>query len=96
MAQPQRGHGRGPGGPGGLMNPGRKAKNFKGSFRRLLGYLKPFYAMFFIVLILAVASCAFNVLSPKIIGNITTELAKIFTGERISMQYIVNTLVHKL
>lgn len=84
------GHGPGgPGGPGGMMIPGTKAKDFKGSFRRLLGYLRPFYGTFLAVLILAIASCVFNVLSPKILGKITTELSKIFTGGTVDMQYIV-------
>ncbi len=83
---------RGPGGPG-MMMPGGKAKNFKGSFRRLLQYLKPFYGTFLVVLLLAIASCAFNVLSPKILGKITTELSHLFTGGTVDMGYIGQIIV---
>ena len=93
MSREQRGPG-GPGhGPGGMMMAGSKAKDFKGSFRRLMSYLKPFYGTFVIVLILAIASCVFNVLSPKILGKITTELSKIFTGGTVNMQYIVQIIL---
>ena len=62
----------GPGGPGGGHGPGgfgrpvEKAKDFKGTLRRLLGYLKPFRANLIIVLIFAVASTAFAIASPKV------------------------------
>ncbi|RUS48005.1 ABC transporter ATP-binding protein [Cohnella sp. AR92] len=74
------GPGRGPGGPGfgggphGMMMPGQKAKNFKGSFRRLLGYLRPYRLKLLAVLFTAILSTVFSILSPKILGQATDKL----------------------
>lgn len=95
MSRAQRGPGSGHGGPGGpgFVMPGRKAKDFKGSLRRLMGYLKPFYGTFILVIILAILSCVFNVISPKIMGNITTELSKVMFGGKISLTYILQIIL---
>jgi len=76
-----KGHGgpRGPGpgfggGPPGMMMPGQKAKNFKGSFRRLLGYLRPYRFKLLAVLITAILSTVFSIFSPKILGKATDKL----------------------
>ena len=76
---PGRGPGRGPGGPGHgpmgmMMVPGQKAKNFKGSFRRLLGYLKPFRWKLIAVFLTAIISTVFSIVSPKLMGHATTKL----------------------
>lgn len=73
------GAGRGPmrGGPMGRMMPGDKAKDFKGSFRKLIGYLGKHKWPILIVCILAVASTVFMIFGPKILGKATDEL---FTG----------------
>lgn len=64
----------GPGhGPGGMM-PGEKAKNFKGTIVKLLGYLRPFLPLIILVIILAIGSTVFNIVGPKILGKVTTEL----------------------
>lgn len=70
---PSGGHGHGPGG-GNMMMAGQKAKDFKGTFRRLLGYLKPHRAKLVAVFIAAILSTVFTVLGPKIMGNAITEL----------------------
>ncbi|GMK38122.1 hypothetical protein PCCS19_11760 [Paenibacillus sp. CCS19] len=62
------------GGPGGMMMKGQKAKNFKGTLRRLVGYLRPHRASLLIVLITAVLSTVFSILGPKIMGKATTKL----------------------
>lgn len=68
------GMGRGP-----MMSmPVQKAKNFKGTSKRLLGYLKPSALKIIIVVIFAIASTILSVISPKIMGKITTELYKGF------------------
>lgn len=64
----------GPGGPPGMMMPGVKAKNFKGTLKRLLGYLKPFRLRLFIVLLTAILSTLFAIISPKILGEATDVL----------------------
>ncbi|RXZ83354.1 ABC transporter ATP-binding protein [Paenibacillaceae bacterium] len=80
---PGRGGGFGPGrggfgqGPGGGMGmPVQKAKNFKATLRRLAGYLKPFRVQLLAVLIASIASTVFMIISPRILGHATDELAK--------------------
>jgi ATP-binding cassette subfamily B multidrug efflux pump len=66
--------GRPRGGPGALMMPGEKPKNFRKTLFRLLRYLKPHFIPFSLVIIFAVAGELFNVVSPKISGRATTIL----------------------
>jgi ATP-binding cassette subfamily B protein len=70
------GPGRGPGGgrgPGmmgmGMGLPPAKSKNFRASFRRLLGQLRPEAPLLLLVLIFAVVSVSFAVIGPKLLGN---------------------------
>jgi len=68
--------GHGPGhGPGGMM-PGEKAKNFRGTAKKLLQYMGRYKIGVFAVLIFAIASTVFGITGPKILGNATTELFK--------------------
>ncbi len=64
-----------PGGPGagfmGLGAPVQRSKDFRGTLRRLLQRLRPEWAVIALVVVLGVASVAFNVVGPKIIGNAT-------------------------
>lgn len=70
--------GRGPmGGPGGHMMPGEKAKDFKGSAKKLIAYMGRYKIGFFLVMIFAVGGTVFNIIGPKILSKATTE---IFTG----------------
>lgn len=64
------------GGPMGKMIPGEKAKDFKGSFRKLGGYLGKHKWPILIVGILAIASTVFMIFGPKILGKATDELFK--------------------
>jgi ATP-binding cassette subfamily B multidrug efflux pump len=69
-----RGHrGPGPGGPG-VMLPAEKAKDFKGTLRRLIMYLRPRQVQLLIVFITAIASTVFSIFSPKVMGKATTKL----------------------
>ena len=78
---PPMGPGRRPGGGGphmfGMGLPPAKAKDFRGSFRRLIDQLRPERRLIAIVIVLAVISVAFAVIGPKILGNATND---IFTG----------------
>lgn len=69
--KPMRGMGRRHGAPG------EKAKDFKGTIRKLLGYMGKYKVAILIVMVFAVGSTIFGVIGPKILGNATTEL---FTG----------------
>src|SRR6185436_10953711 len=62
---------------GGLGMPTQKAKNFKGTSRRLFGYLRPHQAGLVVVVLVGAIGTVFSVLGPKILGTATT---KIFEG----------------
>lgn len=71
------GGGRGPGmGPPGMAMgmPVQKAKDFKGTLKRLLGYLKPRKYQLLAVFFMAVLSTLFSIVSPKLMGKATTKL----------------------
>ncbi len=63
------------GGPPGV--PVEKAKDFKGSMKKMFAYVKRYTWAIFAVMLFAAASTVFNIISPKILGMATTEL---FTG----------------
>ncbi len=65
---------RGPMGHG--MQPGEKAKDFKGSIGKLMAYIGKYKAAIVVVLLFAVGSTVFNVAGPKILGRATTELSE--------------------
>jgi ATP-binding cassette, subfamily B, multidrug efflux pump len=71
--KPQRGQHMGPG-PGGMFMMGQKAKDFKGTLRRLLGYLKPRKYLLIIVFITAILSTVFSIIGPKMMGDAITVL----------------------
>ena len=76
MARPGSALGRGPGahGPGGFGLPAEKAKDFKGTLRRLAAYLSPHRAAILCVFGMAVLSTVFSVAGPKILGQSITIL----------------------
>ena len=64
---------RGPGGPGGMM-PGEKAKDFKGTTRKILAYIGRYKIAIVLVMICAVAGTVFNIVGPKVLSKATTEI----------------------
>ncbi|MCI8292358.1 MAG: ABC transporter ATP-binding protein [Hespellia sp.] len=67
---------RGPmGGRHGRMgNPGEKAKDFRGTIRKLISYLNIYKFQMLFVLIFAVGGTVFNIVGPKILGKAATEI----------------------
>ena len=71
-----------PGGPafmgGGAMGamgrPPEKAKDFKGTLFRLLGYLSPYRLQIVVVLVFALLSTLFAIIAPKVLGQATTAI----------------------
>ncbi|MEL7637018.1 MAG: ABC transporter ATP-binding protein [Anaerolineaceae bacterium] len=61
------------GGPGALI-PGEKARDFKGSMKRLLSYLGKFKWMILFAMLLAAGSTVFSIFGPRTLGQATTEL----------------------
>ena len=51
-----------------------KAKDFKGTIKKLWGYLSKYKIALIIVILFTIASTIFSVVGPKILGNATTEL----------------------
>jgi len=96
---------RGPmaGGPGGHgpmgMMRGEKARDFKGTMRKLIQYLGAYRFAIVIVMLLAAVSTVFMVIGPKILGKATTKLfegvmAEIAgTGTGIDFRYIAQILL---
>ena len=64
---------RGPGGRGGMM-PGEKAKDFKGTSRKILAYIGRYKIAIVLVMICAVAGTVFNIVGPKVLSKATTEI----------------------
>ena len=58
-----------------------KAKDFKGTMKKLISYLKPYALSIVLVFIFAVGSAAFSIVGPKILGNVTTEIFKGLMGK---------------
>lgn len=74
--------GPGPGGGHGAMGrPVEKAKDFKGTLKRLIHYLAPHKVQLLAVLIMAILSTVFSVLSPKVMGHATTKLFEGIMGK---------------
>ena len=51
-----------------------KAKDFKGTMKKLMGYLAQYKIGLLLVVIFAIGSTIFNIAGPKILGKATTEL----------------------
>ena len=80
----------GPGGPGGHGGPmgfasmsAAKSKDFRGSFRRLLGELRPERALVVGVMAFAVVSVLFAVIGPKLLGNATNVIFEGVVGKQL-------------
>ncbi|HEX2928031.1 MAG TPA: ABC transporter ATP-binding protein [Ruminiclostridium sp.] len=93
----QRRHGPGMGGPMGMK--AEKAKDFKGTMKKLMAYMKPYRLSIIIVFIFAIASAGFSIAGPKILGKAVTKIyegliGKVAgTGSGIDFGYIGNTLI---
>lgn len=89
----------GMGGPMGAMAGGEKAKDFKGTMKKLLQHLKPYKVAMIFVVIFAIGSAAFTIVGPKILGNATTDIFKGLvnkvsgTGKGIDFDSISSTLI---
>lgn len=66
---------RGGPGPRGMTNT-EKAKDFRGTLKKLLSYLGAYKIGIIIVFVFAIASTIFNIVGPKILGGATTEIFK--------------------
>lgn len=88
---------RGPMGRMGGMRRGEKAKDFKGTMRQLLGYIGQHKIAVFTAVAFAVCSVIFNIVGPKVLGQVTTKLfeglvAKVNGTGDVDFAWIAKTL----
>lgn len=89
--------------PGGHRGPGpmavgEKAKDFKGTMKKLMGYMGSYKIPILLVAVFAVGSTVFNIAGPKILGKATTEIfnglvGKITGGSGIDFEKIGRILL---
>lgn len=75
-----------PGGGGPMMGGGpapEKPKNFKATLNTLFDYLKPYRIKLVLVILFAIASTIFAIVSPKILGNVTTKIVEDYQAGQI-------------
>jgi ATP-binding cassette, subfamily B, multidrug efflux pump len=92
---------RGPGGPRGgpmAMMKGEKARDFKGTMKKLISYLSVYKFSMLIVFVFAIASSVFTIVGPKILGRATTKLFegamdKISGTGSVDFPYIKNIII---
>ena len=75
-----------------------KAKDFKGTMKKLMGYLTQYKMGLLLVVIFAIGSTIFNIAGPKILGKATTELFhglinKVSGGSGIDFDKIAKILI---
>ena len=58
-----------------------KAKDFKGTMKKLMAYLSTYKIGIFFVIVFAIGSTIFNIVGPKILGKATTEIFKGLVGK---------------
>ncbi|MCI9291763.1 MAG: ABC transporter ATP-binding protein [Erysipelotrichaceae bacterium] len=88
-------------GHGPMMGATEKAKNFKGTMRQLIAYMRPYYVKISLAMLFAVAGTIFMIVGPKILGKATTALAQGFmekvTGVGgIDFDYILSIILFLL
>ena len=89
---------RGPMGGRGPMGRGEKPKDFKGTIRKLLGYVGRHKVAVFFAIVFAMCSVIFNIVGPKVLGKVTTKLyeglvAKVQGTGAVDFDWIGKTLL---
>ncbi len=88
----------GPMGGRGPMGRGEKPKDFKGTIRKLLGYVGRHKIAVFFAIAFAMCSVIFNIVGPKVLGKVTTKLyeglvAKVQGTGAVDFDWIGKTLL---
>jgi ATP-binding cassette subfamily B protein len=85
---------------GGLGMPTQKAKNFKGTLARLIGYLRPHRAALTVLTVAGAVGTVFSVLGPKSLGMATTRIfqgfvakARACSGATVDFDYVARILL---
>jgi ATP-binding cassette subfamily B protein len=74
-----------------------KVKDFKGTFKKLINYIKNYKLSLIIVLLFAILSTVFFIVGPNILGDVTTEIfngviKKLNNTGEINFSYVNKTL----
>lgn len=73
---------------------GQKAKNFKGTMKKLIEYLSVYKFSFILVFLFAISSATFGIFGPKLLGKVTTKIFKdLSTDKGIDFNYISKILI---
>ena len=89
---PFAGRGRG-GGRAAQMMPGEKARDFKGTMKKLAHYMKPYTGRLIIVFICTIASTVFSIISPAILGKATDKVVEGISGSGVDYQALLIILI---
>ena len=63
-----------------MRGSGEKAKDFKGTMKKLISYLSEYRWKLLIVIVFAIGSTIFAIASPKILGNATNQIVDDFVS----------------
>ncbi|MBO1721233.1 ABC transporter ATP-binding protein [Extibacter sp. GGCC_0201] len=69
------------GGPHGAAMAGEKARDFKGTMKKLMNYMGKYKIAIFFVFIFAIGGTVFSIVGPKILGKATTEIFNGLVGK---------------
>lgn len=94
LKQPPKRRGMG----GNQMAPAEKAKDFKGTLKKLLQYISKYHAALIVVAVFTIGSTVFNIIGPKVLGKATTEIfnglvSKVQGGDGINFTKIGHILL---
>jgi len=83
------GLGRGTGaGRGGIAFGTDRAKNFKGTMKQLIKYLRPYWARLVVVFMFAIISTSFMIAGPKLLGDMTNDVVNGYVAQHASAQIL--------
>lgn len=74
------------GGPMGFGQPVEKPKDFKGTLKRLIKYLKPHRIHLLVVLVFAIASTTFTIAAPKVMARAMNKLQDSYIAHMVLTQ----------
>ncbi|MBP6921908.1 ABC transporter ATP-binding protein [Candidatus Dojkabacteria bacterium] len=72
------------------MRGGEKPKDFKKTMKKLIEYLSPYKKSVIAVVIFAITSTSFSILGPRILGNITNQIAEDYINIVVYEQIVDN------
>ncbi len=70
-----------------------KPKDFKGSFKKLINYLKPQLPFLIMVIVLAALGTILYIIAPRITANAINALQNGIMRGKLDMEYIIKTLI---